>query len=595
MKKAHFFHYILFFCILIGIFFRFYNLRYNSQFTWDQENSLAFPAREIIVNHHFPLIGAKTGVGDLYLSPLYSYMAAFFYWIFRLDPIGGAVFAGIVSTLTIGLGYILMKLLFGHRIAFYTAVILSISPFLLSHDRIAWNVNLFPLATMLFFSGLFRLLSKKKEMSGWMLTGIGLFLGLTSHFTVIFLVFLSLFLTVLRREMRNWKSLIPFLFMLLAITPLIVFNFRHDNILLQNATNFFENSINSPTGLFTRVIQIAHLQIKMIGEILLTNTSSWLQTTVGLCFLLYFGLKYHANKLFCLLYGLFFFTYLFGFSIYKGPVPSYYLSGLMLVSVIGWGILVNDLVSCSGKSKVLLLIPAVALLSQSYFRIHFISDQSIGAKQDIVKYIKSDSNNKQFSVLFDMDLGWRFGYDYLFYSEGIENLNVSSSANTYWISYPQSRFPGIADYVNHGIALGVPDTTSKILETKDVEFYSQLLKMRVPKNATIAQCPSIDFDSYIISSEDTVSCSQDTQGMKVFNLPDCSISDWSAIPKIRLKNGMEFTVLTTDEFADQIGLENQEKYIISLEENRCIIFSNSPNNPINKINMESLLETIQLH
>ena len=164
MLKNSLFHKILypitFFLIISGIFLRFYNLRYHTQFDWDQENSVAYPARNILMTGKMPLIGARTGIGNLYLAPLYSYLAALFYNAFKMDPVAGAYLAAIISVVTILLGYLLTKKIFGQNIAYLFTLFWATSPFVLMFDRIPWNVNLFPLASLLTICGLFTVLNR---------------------------------------------------------------------------------------------------------------------------------------------------------------------------------------------------------------------------------------------------------------------------------------------------------------------------------------------------------------------------------------------------------------------------------------------------
>ena len=178
-----FFYRVCVLLIIIGIILRFVNLRYGTQFTWDQENSVAYPARDIIVNHKIPLIGAKTGVGDLYLNPFYNYLIAPFFALYALDPIAGAVSAGFISLVTILTGFFLIKARVGNIPALIFTLLWSVSPYIIASDRVPWNVNLLPLSTLLLFFGIWEIVDKKSS-KGWYMSGLGLFLGATSHMSV---------------------------------------------------------------------------------------------------------------------------------------------------------------------------------------------------------------------------------------------------------------------------------------------------------------------------------------------------------------------------------------------------------------------------
>jgi hypothetical protein len=68
-----------------SIVFRFYNLVPWTSFGMDQEYQ-GYIARNIVVGHHFPLIGVNASDTGLYLGPLFSYFTAITYFIFHGDP-----------------------------------------------------------------------------------------------------------------------------------------------------------------------------------------------------------------------------------------------------------------------------------------------------------------------------------------------------------------------------------------------------------------------------------------------------------------------------------------------------------------------------
>jgi len=558
---------------VIGIILRFVNLRYGTQFTWDQENSLAFPAQEILVHHKLPLIGAKTGVGDLFLTPFYTYAITPFFYLFRMDPIAGAVSAGFFALFTIVTAYYLLKNQIGSNSALMFALIWSVSPQMVISDRIPWNVNLLPLAAILTFSGLWSLI-EKVSIKGWITVGIGLFLGTTSHFSVIFLIAYVGTVLLVYRLLHVRGILILLLFLTTAITPLIVFSLRHQNLLLHNLYSFITHASTSPTSILDRIGFTLATILQIIGNTVIPDAGIWVVRTAGILIILVIFLyrKHLVLKRFAPLFAILSVVYLIGYSLYQGNVPEYYYQGLTTVTAIGIGILLAQLVTVHSKTRVLIIVYATFLFLQSLTLVSQVNPHSIGVKMGVVDTIVAHAGtSNQVEVVYDMDLGWSFGFEYLFaYRESTVTRN--SSRNAYWISYPVARFPTKPDITLHNFAIGYPTTSDEILSTKDAIFYSNLFSMRIPRNWVILSCPSIDYDSYIMSSDPTVSCKNTQQNMMIHNLPSCSEELFQHANKVKLPNGMQFYDVDINDLPLESYTQQGRAMVAFFEKDRCISF-----------------------
>src|SRR5690348_8635362 len=67
----------------------------------------------ILVNHHIPLLGPPTSVGNMYLGPLYYYMMAIPMALFWLNPVAAAVMDAAIGTATVFLIYFFGRSWFG--------------------------------------------------------------------------------------------------------------------------------------------------------------------------------------------------------------------------------------------------------------------------------------------------------------------------------------------------------------------------------------------------------------------------------------------------------------------------------------------------
>ena len=273
----------------LGIFLRFSNIPQNTEFDWDQENLLAIPARDIIVNHHFPLIGAKASSAVLFVGPLYSYLAAAVYALMNLDPAAGAVLAGILASITLIAGFIISRKIFGGKTSYFFLLLWSLSTFVIMLDRIPWNLNLLALSALFIYFGLWSLIQNGGKR-GWWPVGLGLFLGLNSHYTIIF--FLPVIAYVLLRNgiLLNRKLGILSAFILLALLPLVLFELRHDFLMSRNLAGFLQHHGNFGIGIFIflqKLVPVVLVLADTSARLIIENGPEWVHYAVFACLLIF--------------------------------------------------------------------------------------------------------------------------------------------------------------------------------------------------------------------------------------------------------------------------------------------------------------------
>ena len=184
---------ILLLIFIAHLFFRFYLLETRLGFGWDQVDN-AWAAKNIIVNHMFPLVGmVAKGNSGFNIGPLYYYFVAVVYWIFNLSPIASGIVAGLTSIFTFFVIFYVVKKLFSYNIALIAIGIHTVSYFIISSDRTQWPVNLIAPVSFLVFYFLYNVLIGKVKY----LLLLGLVMGFSFHvhFTSIFypiIVLLSL-------------------------------------------------------------------------------------------------------------------------------------------------------------------------------------------------------------------------------------------------------------------------------------------------------------------------------------------------------------------------------------------------------------------
>ncbi|MCJ7740334.1 glycosyltransferase family 39 protein [Candidatus Microgenomates bacterium] len=558
--------------ILTGVFFRFQNLRYNSEFEWDQENSVAYPAKSIVIDHKLPLIGAKTSVGNLYVGPLYSYLAAVFFFFFKMDPIAGAYLAATVSVITIITGYLLMRKL-GKEAAFFFTLLWSTSPLMITYDRIPWNVNLLPLAVILTFFGLYFLLSSPKTIN-WILLGLGVFLGISSHYSFIFVILACIIFFVINRKIITRSICWPIFLSLLGVLPLLVFHFRHGNSFGNNLQQFTISSINRFSYLGSSFIFAFTNILESQMAVVFGRESGWIKQIFSVIFIFFLIFFRHLKPIrnFLKVFLVISLVYLLGFTVYRGHAPSYYFIGLYPLATFGLALVLAEINRRFTALSVVVVFIAFANLIQAFPLVKKISPTSLGTKQDLLKTIKDKVGEDKTALIYDMELGNSFGFSYLSDYYRINLVSREETNSYFWISRPVGRFPGQPDYTFGDFALGLPQTVERIYATKEVLLYGGLFKIRIPKNWTVVQCQGIDFDKYYLTADNSASCDtllKESKGIVIDNLPDCPRSKFEPNQLIKSPSGEELYKVSERQIA---GI---------FEENRCVNFSDLDKN-INK-------------
>lgn len=305
------------------IFFRFYLLEERLHFNWDQVDN-AWVAKSIIIDHNYPLQGmvAKLNSG-FHIGPLYYYLIAFFYWIFNLNPIASAFFAGATSILTFFILFYIVKKLFSYNVALIAVIIHTVSYFIISSDRSQWPVNfIVPVSLVIFYSLYNVLIGKFKYL---VLLGIGLGLSFHVHFTSIYyllIILLTLPLFPRKKEMLKYGFFAVTSFILL-ISPIIISELTSGNKGTNNLSQYLQTYYHGFH--LTRVMQLTHdafIEFELILKGWLKDLNYILLFVFGF---IYFLLKPTRKKfIMCYLIGLWFIVPWFIIATYKGEISNYY-------------------------------------------------------------------------------------------------------------------------------------------------------------------------------------------------------------------------------------------------------------------------------
>lgn len=249
MKHSKIWLFILIALIGIGVVLRLWRHGELFHFTYDEE-VFAFVGKRMWVNNHIPLIGGVT--------PMHVHVAPYFYWfsgfllgLGRFDPLVWGVAAAAVAGVTIFTLYVAGKKLFSSRVGLI-AVFLYVFSFSQNvYDRHWWGIALDGLWGLLVLLGLHGLLRGSKK-SIWYLIPV-FFLAIhadLSTLVVYLIVALILGFAYIQPRLFQVKSetklllkktgLILALVIITSLTPLIIFDLRHEFSNLRGIIQYIE-------------------------------------------------------------------------------------------------------------------------------------------------------------------------------------------------------------------------------------------------------------------------------------------------------------------------------------------------------------------
>ncbi len=235
---------------LIGASYRLFHLRETMQF-WADQGRDAIIAFEIL-HGNITLVGPSTSVGSMYLGPLYYYFMAPFLWLTGYDPIGPTLAVVALGILTVPLLYWVGKRLVGPWPAFFATLLYATAPAVLTYTRFSWNPNPAPIVTL----GILYAIWKAWHGSArwWIVATIGFLVMIQLHYVALLLV-APLGLFWLADILRSWRGaqktrtrqlllFIPLagVLLLLSYVPLMLFNWRFDNVIVKGFIDFFDGS-----------------------------------------------------------------------------------------------------------------------------------------------------------------------------------------------------------------------------------------------------------------------------------------------------------------------------------------------------------------
>lgn len=231
--------------VAIAVFLRLFNIESFATFLGDQGRD-ALIMQDIATLRHFPAIGPPTSVGLVYMGPFFYYLMAPFLLVANFNPLGLAIGTAILSIVAL----VVVGGMVGHYTNRNTALlfmlVVTFSSVLIDSAKYAWNPNLLPYFAFATFFFYYTMLTKNNYIAGF-LTGLCFGFSIQLHPLVLLTAIplgLGVLFTLFRaKEKKIYISmLIAVLGFILAISPLIIFDLRHDFINTHSLITLFHTN-----------------------------------------------------------------------------------------------------------------------------------------------------------------------------------------------------------------------------------------------------------------------------------------------------------------------------------------------------------------
>lgn len=395
---------ILFVAFILTLFLaailRFYRLSEYMTFLGDEGRD-AIIIKDLLINHHFPLIGPPTSVGNIYLGPLYYYMMAVPMFIFSLNPASAAGMNALLGVITVGLVYYFGKTWFSKFAGTVASFLYAISPVNIIYSRSSWNPNPTPLFSLLAILSFYKA-HQTRNFNWLILTGAATAAALQMHYLA--LILLPIFAVLWFYEVIQKKqipNLIPgtilgILAFILVMSPLVWFDLRH-NFLNYRAISELLTQNNAVRGnIFLNILKMPQIYSHDLIGRYMTSENLYLTLILSILIILSLFRKNWANL--CL--GVWLGVGLLGLSFYQGSIYDHYLGFLNPVPFL----LLGSLTSINFiKSKKLItyglvfLVLCLTIVNLQKSPLRNSPGNQLKRTQDIAKFIISKSENKDFN------------------------------------------------------------------------------------------------------------------------------------------------------------------------------------------------------
>ncbi len=434
----------LVFILVLAAFLRLYKIGDYAEYLGDQGRDMII-VRDFIVNGNLFFIGPQTSIGNMYLGPFYYYFMLPFLYLSYPNPIGPVYAVAALSVITVALIYLITKKIFNQKMAILATIFFALSHITVELARFSWNPNPAPFFSLLMFY--FSYLAVKKDSRYWLLVSVMFSILAQLHYVALLSlagagVFFLLHLPKKTKKKDRQKLLkytvLSILLFLLSLTPLILFDWKHDWRNVQAFTNIItkEQSFDlqrktDRQGLETIIkfftVDLRRQSKKVLfdstfGDLGINNLFFYLTLLFVLVYLIKNRKKLPTSEQLLFSYLL---TGLFGLSLYQHEVYTHYYAYLLPMIYIFYAWLLSK-IKPKGLFYVISLIFLVFFISKN---MNFYSLQASGWTINDVKRVATSIQERvkageKYNLVLLSESKDLYGMNYRYFLSTMDNSPV---------------------------------------------------------------------------------------------------------------------------------------------------------------------------
>ena len=409
--------------ILLYIFLRIYRIEDIFTFSFDQYRD-AWVIKQIIVDNKIILIGPQSSFYGIYYGPFWYYSLVPFYWIFGLNPLGGAYSAIFYGLLTLLILLYIAKNLFSWRVAFFSGLIYDLSYFINMLNRDCRNdPPLISLSAIILFLT-YKAVTEKKKLKPCFYILLGFLAGLGWHFHFAAIIFLPLIITsflFFKVSKILTKLGLLILGFLVSLLPLFIFDLRHDILIGRSFIKLKEYSSVGTTWVNKLIGNFALVLNNFFNIITPAQSPEILRIIallLSLSFLAFFVLKFKnsfkKSKIFAI-FLIWIILPIILFSFYAGEIRYYFFLLNFPVFILIMGLSLEK----AAQFRIGKLLVVFFVLISAYANTKALNNvsslRSLKQTKEAINFIKNNSQNQPIFIDHFSKDNFKVGFEYLKY------------------------------------------------------------------------------------------------------------------------------------------------------------------------------------
>ncbi len=422
--------------LVLSAVFRFFKIDQYMTFLGDEGRDVIIVKR-LLTEAHPPLIGPGTSIGGMYLGPLYYYMMAPALLLAGFSPIGPATMVAVLGVITVFFVWYVAREWFGTKAAAISAFLYAISPTVIIFSRSSWNPNIMPFFSLLSVYSIWRVW-KHNEYKWLIVLGIAFAFVMQSHYLGLLLA-PTLFIYWLISYLKNKKagidkkmfkySLLGYGLFLLLMSPLLIFDLRHDFMNSRAMYQFFtvrQTTVSAkPWSAVPKVPEIfKQINTSLVGakNNQLASFSS-LFIAIGILFVIFRKVKNREQYILLTLWYLF---GLIGFGVYKQSIYDHYFGFVFVIPFLFLGGFLSSLLDKKGfvKFASFLFLAYLVYMNLLENPLRFSPNNQLQRSINVSQKVIDESSGNKFNLAVLAERNYEDGYRYFLELKGAKVLHA---------------------------------------------------------------------------------------------------------------------------------------------------------------------------